>query len=66
MDSEWSTAMSNSFGSYVDDTSKVYDLSKAPTTLNQYRSPTVYNHMLSDGYARVFSTSWYCTEYAIL
>ncbi len=59
MDIEWSTAMSNSFGSYQD-TSKVYAYQGA-----NYLNVTitdVYNHMLSDGNARIFSTSWACAE----
>jgi len=61
MDGEWSTAMSNSFGSYVN-TSKVYVYQGANYLNNTITD--VYNHMLNDSYARVFSTSWYCTEYA--
>jgi subtilase family serine protease len=59
MDIEWSTAMSNSFGSYVD-TAKVYAYQGA--NYNNVTITDVYNHMLSDGYARVFSTSWACAE----
>ena len=59
MDTEWSTAMSNSFGSYQD-TAKVYVYQGANYLNNTITD--VYNAMLSDGYARVFSTSWYCTE----
>jgi subtilase family serine protease len=59
MDIECSTAMANSFGSYQD-TAKVYAYQGA-----NYLNSTiidVYNHMLSNGYARVFSTSWACAE----
>ena len=59
MDIEWSTAMSNSFGSYQD-TAKVYAYQGA--NYNNVTITDVYNHMLSDGYARVFSTSWACAE----
>ncbi|HEV2423608.1 MAG TPA: Ig-like domain repeat protein [Terriglobia bacterium] len=59
MDTEWSTAMSNSFGSYQD-TAKVYVYQGANYLNNTITD--VYNAMLNDGYARVFSTSWYCTE----
>ncbi|HUD64481.1 MAG TPA: Ig-like domain repeat protein [Candidatus Sulfotelmatobacter sp.] len=59
MDIEWSTAMANSFGSYVD-TAKVYAYQGA--NYNNVTITDVYNHMLSDGYARVFSTSWACAE----
>jgi hypothetical protein len=59
MDFEWSTAMSNSFGSYADTASVVmYDgVDASFTTFTD-----IYNQMLSDGYARVFSTSWGCAE----
>jgi len=60
MDTEWSMAMSNSFGSWVD-TSKVWIYEGV-----NYTNQTVvdlYNQMLSDGNARVFSTSWDCAEY---
>jgi pro-kumamolisin-like protein/Big-like domain-containing protein len=59
LDLEWSTAWSNSFGSYVN-TSKVwlYD-----GVNNQFSTFTdVYNAILNDGNARVFSTSWGCEE----
>jgi hypothetical protein len=59
MDIEWSTAMSNSFGSYVD-TSKVYAYQGG--NYNNSTVLDVYNQMLSDSYARVFSTSWGCAE----
>ena len=59
MDIEWSTAMANSFGSYGD-TAKVYAYQGA--NYNNVTITDVYNHMLSDGYARVFSTSWACAE----
>jgi Bacterial Ig-like domain (group 3)/Pro-kumamolisin, activation domain len=59
MDIEWSTAMSNSFGSYQD-TAKVYAYQGA--NYNNVTVTDVYNQMLSDGNARVFSTSWGCAE----
>ena len=59
MDAEWATAMSNSFGGYQN-TSKVY-VYQGANYLNSTITD-VYNHMLSDGYARVFSTSWACAE----
>ena len=57
MDMEWSTAMSNSFGS-LHDTAQVfmYDADN----FNDLHD--AFNHMLSDGHARVASTSWSCTE----
>jgi len=59
MDAEWATAMSNSFGSYQN-TSKVYVYQGANYMNNTITD--VYNHMLNDGYARIFSTSWACAE----
>jgi Pro-kumamolisin, activation domain len=59
MDAEWSTAMSNSFGSYQD-TSKVYLYDGA--NFNDSTFTDIYNQMVSDNVARVFSTSWSCTE----
>ena len=61
MDLEWSTAMSNSFGSYVD-TAMVYMYNGANANLATFED--VYNQMLSNGYARVFSTSYGCAEIA--
>jgi hypothetical protein len=55
LDAEWSTATSNSFGSYLD-TAHVYVYESGGD------AETMYNTMLSDGHARVFSTSWSCTE----
>jgi len=60
MDMEWSTAMSNSFGSYQD-TSKVYVYDGA--NFNDATFTDMYNQMVSDNLARVFSTSWSCTEF---
>ena len=59
MDAEWATAMSNSFGSYQN-TSKIYVYQGANYMNNTITD--VYNHMLNDGYARIFSTSWACAE----
>ncbi|MGH3158195.1 MAG: S53 family peptidase, partial [Streptosporangiaceae bacterium] len=59
MDAEWSTAMSNSFGSYQD-TAKVYLYDGA--NFNDSTFTDMYNKMVSDNVARVFSTSWSCTE----
>ncbi len=55
LDAEWSTATSNSFGSYLD-TAHVYVYESSGSAAD------MYNAMLNDGYARVFSTSWSCTE----
>ncbi len=60
MDMEWSTAMSNSFGSYQD-TSKVYVYDGA--NFNDSTFTDMYNQMVTDNAARVFSTSWSCTEF---
>lgn len=59
MDMEWSTAMSNSFGSYVD-TAMVYLYDGVDSKFSTFNS--IYNQMLSDGYARVMSVSWGCAE----
>jgi xanthomonalisin len=55
LDTEWSTATSNSFGSGLD-TAQVYVYEDGGS------AETMYNQMLTDGYARIFSTSWSCTE----
>jgi len=59
LDVEWAVATANSFGSYLD-TSHVWAYEGA----NSYQSTftDVYNKMLSDGNARIFSTSWGCAE----
>ncbi len=56
LDTEWSLATSNDFGGYGN-TAKiwVYESSGSATDM--------YNQMLTDGHARVFSTSWSCTEF---
>lgn len=61
LDYDWTTAMSNSFGSYVDtSTILLYDgVNPGFGTFND-----IYNTMLTDGYARNFSTSWGCEELA--
>jgi hypothetical protein len=60
MDMEWSTAMSNSFGGFQD-TAKVYLYDGA--NFNDSTFTDMYNQMVSDNAARVFSTSWSCTEF---
>jgi kumamolisin len=57
LDAEWSTATSNSFGSHLD-TAHVYVYSAGGS------AEDMYNAMFSDDHARVFSTSWSCTENA--
>lgn len=59
LDTEWATAMSNSFGLYAN-TSEVFVYEAANPSLATFTD--VYNFMLTDGYARVFSTSWGCAE----
>jgi hypothetical protein len=56
-DTEWSTAMANSFGSAAN-TAKIW-VYEGPNANNA--SP-VYMQMLEDGHARVFSTSWACSD----
>ncbi len=58
LDTEWSVSTSNSRGSYAS-TAKIY-IYEAPN--NGSSTIDVYNHMLEDGHARVFSTSWGCEE----
>ena len=59
MDAEWSTATSNSFGGFQS-TAKVYLYDGA--NFNDSTFTDMYNQMVSDNDARVFSTSWSCTE----
>ncbi len=59
LDTEWSTATANSFGSYLD-TAHVYVYMAG--SWSQATNSDVFNTMLSNGYARVFTTSWSCTE----
>ncbi len=55
LDTEWSTATANSFGSFLD-TAQVF------VYLGGGSAEDMYNQMLSDGFAKIFSTSWSCTE----
>jgi len=59
MDMEWATAMSNSFGSYLD-TAHVWMYDGVNANFSTFND--IYNHMLTDGAARNFSTSWGCEE----
>ena len=59
MDMEWSTAMANSFGSWVD-TAHVWMYDGPNANFSTFND--LYNHMLTDGAARNFSTSWGCEE----
>ena len=60
MDVEWSTAMANSFGSGIN-TAKIYVYDGANSLNSTFTD--AYNRALSDGFARVFSTSWGCAEF---
>jgi kumamolisin len=59
LDTEWATAMANSYGALTQ-TAQVYVYMAAAQTANVHAD--MYNTMLSDGHARVFSTSWTCAE----
>jgi kumamolisin len=59
LDSEWTTATANSYGSWAD-TAHIYVYMAG--SWSQATNADLFNHMLSDGYARVFTTSWSCTE----
>jgi pro-kumamolisin-like protein/ASPM-SPD-2-Hydin domain-containing protein/centrosomal CEP192-like protein len=55
MDLEWSTAMANSFGA-LQNTAMVYMYDGVNSNFGTFND--IYNFMLTDGYARNFSTSW--------
>ena len=59
LDMEWAIATANSFGSYLD-TAHVRAYIGANNLLSTFTD--IYNQMLSDNNARVFSTSWGCAE----
>jgi len=59
MDFEWSTAWANSLGSEAN-TAMIYMYNGADSHFSTFTD--VYNQILSDGKARVFSTSWGCAE----
>jgi len=61
LDFEWSTAMSNSFGSFQD-TSSVFIYQGVNTLLSTFTS--IYSQMLADGNARTMSVSWGCAEFS--
>jgi hypothetical protein len=61
MDFDWATAWANSFGSYVD-TAMIYLYDGVNANFSTFTD--VYNQILSDGHAKVFSTSWGCEETA--
>jgi kumamolisin len=60
-DFDWSTAWANSLGSSVN-TAMIYLYDGASSQLSTFTD--VYNQILTDGHARVFSTSWGCEELA--
>jgi len=60
LDVEWALATANSEGSYVD-TAFVWGYVGVNNYLSTFTD--VYNQMLTDGYARIFSTSWGCREF---
>ncbi len=59
LDTEWSMATANSFGSYLD-TAHVWVYMAG--SWSQATNSDLFNQMLTDGHARVFTTSWSCTE----
>ena len=59
MDLEWSTAMSNSFGSYLD-TAHVWLYSGVNAQFSTFND--IYNKILTDGHAKIVSSSWGCAE----
>lgn len=59
LDFEWATAMSNSFGAEAD-TSMVYLYEGANNASSTWTD--IFNQILSDGNARVFTNSHYCSE----
>jgi Pro-kumamolisin, activation domain/Bacterial Ig-like domain (group 3) len=61
MDFDWATAWANSFGSYID-TAMIYLYDGVNANFSTFTD--VYNQILSDGHAKVFSTSWGCEETA--
>lgn len=60
MDMQWSTAMANSHGSFLD-TAHVWMYDGPNAFLSTFTD--LFNHMLADGVARVMSTSWGCGEF---
>lgn len=59
LDVEWSIATTNSFGS-ANKTAQIWVYEGADNHISTFTD--VYNYMLSDGLARVFTTSWGCEE----
>jgi len=61
IDMEWATAMSNSFGSYLD-TSTVYLYDGVNAYISTFND--IYNRILTDSKARIMMTGWGCAEYS--
>lgn len=61
LDMEWATAMSNSFGSYLD-TATVYLYDGVNSNLSTFND--IYNKMLTDNKARIMMTGWGCAEFS--
>jgi hypothetical protein len=59
MDLEWATAMANDFGGFQN-TADVYMYDGATGSESTFTD--IYNQMVSDNVARIFSSSWSCTE----
>jgi hypothetical protein len=59
LDVEWATVMGNSFGTPAD-TAHVYIYEGSNNLFSTFT--TIYNQMLTDGHARVMSTSWGAAE----
>lgn len=59
LDLEWATAMANSFGAYQN-TAMIYLYQGATNASSTWTD--MFNQILSDGYARVFTNSHYCDE----
>jgi hypothetical protein len=60
LDVEWSTAMSNSFGSYLD-TAQIFTYEGTDGGLGTFTS--IFQQILNDSNARVMTTSWGCAEF---
>ncbi len=59
LDLEWATAMANSLGAYQN-TAMIYLYQGASNSSSTWTD--MFNQILSDGYARVFTNSHYCNE----
>ena len=59
LDVEWAVAMSNSRGAAAN-TAKIFMYQGVDSTFGTFAD--IFNFMLSEGYARVMSTSWGCAE----